>query len=475
MRKTIFVFVFVLVLSAWALADRIVLKDGRVLEGEIVRSTESSVTIKLKLGEATFKREQIESIEYGPVAQPGEPEEKPPPRPHPRPRTQKEALILIRQYLREEDESARTRLAEALTPMLESNPELVERAAAQFRKYSKRRSGHSQGALMVGNVRTRYALYIPPKYNPKKAWPLLVALHGASGNGPAYIRLWHVPVKGKLDKQQHLKYQQAEVRGYIVVAPSAHGEWQWGPGKGAEKHIFALIDRLRDVYHIDPNRIYVQGLSMGAHGTWHLGLHFADRFAAIEPRAGAGNLRFLPNARNLPVYITHGAKDETVPVKHARDAAEKLKELDYDHHYSEIPEGGHQFFIDENPKVLDFFDKRKRVPYPRDILWVADSQRYARAYWLEIGKFKAPGLAKVEGSYDPKTNVIEIKTENTAGLSVYLNRKMVDFTKPVIVKVNGQEKHNALVKPSGATFLEILRATRDEGRLFSARISIKVK
>ena len=423
----------------------------------------------------TFPRDRIESVEYGPVAEPGQPEEKTKPGPYPIPGTEKEALILIRRYLREKGEPARQRLAEALTPLLESDPQLVERAAAGFRTYRVRKTGHSQGSLEVNGVKTSYALYIPKKYDPDKACPLILSLHGRNGNGPAYIRLWHVPVKGRLDPEQRNKYQQAEVRGYIVVSPSANPDWNWGPAEEADDHIFALIDRIKDTYHIDPDRIYVHGLSMGGYGAWRFGLHFADRFASIEPRAAGCDLRFLVNAKNLPVYITHGAKDESVPVKHSRDAAARLKDLDYDYHYSEIPEGTHQFFIDENPRVLAFFDKRKRVPCPREVAWLADSPRHGRAYWLEITEFKTDGLAKVEGNYDPKTNTIEIKTENAAGLTVYLNRKMVDYAKPVVVKVNGEEKHNAVVKPSGAIFLDTLRNTRDEGRLFSGKITIEIK
>jgi len=264
------------------------------------------------------------------------------------------------------------------------------------------------------------------------------------------------------------------VHGYIVAAPSAHEKWKWGPGRKADEHIFALVERVREQYNVDPNRIYIHGLSMGGYGTWRLGMLYADRFAAIESRAAGFDLRLLVNAKNLPVYITHGDQDEKVPVKHSRDAAARLKELDYDYHYSEIAGAKHTYLVDENGKTLKFFNKRKRVPCPREVVWLADLPEHGRAYWLEIGKFKSPGTAKIEGSYDPKTNIIEVKTENVEKLAVYLNRKMVDFTKPVVVKVNGEEKHNAIVKPSASTFLETLRTTRDEARLFSVRLGIKL-
>jgi predicted esterase len=475
LKRALLLAVLVILPVTAALADEITLKDGRVLEGKIIREDELSVTLKLKLGEMTFNRDQIESIEYGPVEEPEQPEDEPESKPRPAIKNEREILSLIRRYVEEDNEESRAHLAEALQPALEADPEIVERAAGNFRKFTTLRTGHTEGSLEVNGVKTEYALFIPSKYDRKKAWPLIVSLHGASGNGPAYIRLWHVPVKGRLDKEQKIKYQQAEVRGYIVVSPTAKADWKWGPAKEADDHILSLIEHVRDTYHVDPDRIYVHGLSMGGFGAWRFGLHFADRFAAIEPRAGSYDFRFLDNAKNLSVYITHGAKDESVSVKHSRDAASKLKELGYDHHYSEIPEGGHQFFIDENPRVLDFFDKRRRNPYPREVVWLADLPAHGRAYWLEIAQFKSPGLARIEGGYDSEANLIEIRTDNVSKLTVYLSRRMVDFTKPVVVKVNGEEKHNALVKPSAATLLEILRTTRDETRLFSAKLEFELK
>jgi predicted esterase len=472
LRQTIFL--LVLLVAAVALADKIVLKDGRVFEGKITGATATGVTIKLKLGEATFKRDQIASIEYGEVQKPDPVPEETGQRPYPQPKDEKQILVLINKYLREKDQSARKRLADALQPTLESEPELVERAAAGFREYRPRRKGHSSGKLDVCGVKTDYALYVPEKYDPKKSWPLLVALHGRSGRGRDYIKFWHYPVRSGVKPGNIDKFQQAQKHGYIVVAPTATEKWKWGPGKEAAEQVFALVERVRDQYHVDPNRVYLHGLSMGGYGAWHFGLHYADRFAAIEPRAAGYDQRFLVNAKNLPVRITHGAKDEKVPVKHSRDAAAKLKELKYDYEYGEVLEGEHTFLVDENGKVLDFFDKRKRVPCPRDVVWLADSPAHGRAYWLEITKFESPGLAKIEGSYDPKTNTIELKTKNVAEMTIYLNRNMVDFAKLVVVKVNGEEKHKAAVKPSAAVFLEILRATRDEARLFSMKLRLKL-
>jgi hypothetical protein len=57
--RTLFAF---LALSAVASADQVTLKDGRVLEGEIVEENEKSVKLKLKMGAMTIDRADVQEI-----------------------------------------------------------------------------------------------------------------------------------------------------------------------------------------------------------------------------------------------------------------------------------------------------------------------------------------------------------------------------------------------------------------------------
>ena len=41
---------------------------------------------------------------------------------------------------------------------------------------------------------------------------------------------------------------------------------------------------------MDTNRVYLTGLSMGGYGTWKLGLAHPERFAALVPICGGGNM-----------------------------------------------------------------------------------------------------------------------------------------------------------------------------------------
>ncbi len=105
----------------------------------------------------------------------------------------------------------------------------------------------------------------------------------------------------------------------------------------------------------NPKRIYLTGHSMGGHGTWQIGAHYPDKFAAIGPSAGwisfftyAGGVTYanptpmesmLLRATNASqtlhlksnffqqaVYVLHGDADDNVPVAQARQMRTELKD-----------------------------------------------------------------------------------------------------------------------------------------------------
>ena len=74
--------------------------------------------------------------------------------------------------------------------------------------------------------------------------------------------------------------------GLYIVAPTnrrPYGfDWEdWGRLDAIE-----VLDLAQRAFETDPQQTYLTGHSMGGHGTWHLGVTFPDRFAAIAPSAG---------------------------------------------------------------------------------------------------------------------------------------------------------------------------------------------
>ena len=67
------------------------------------------------------------------------------------------------------------------------------------------------GTMHVGGpagTRGAFSLYVPEHYDPSRAWPLVVAMHGGSGNGGAFLWSW---------------LREARTRGFILLAPTASG------------------------------------------------------------------------------------------------------------------------------------------------------------------------------------------------------------------------------------------------------------
>lgn len=149
---------------------------------------------------------------------------------------------------------------------------------------------HGSGGIWPGNV-TRtinvaglgarsYHLRIPSGYTPTKAWPLVLALRGAS---PA-------SASGRDAYAQQVRADWSTVsdaNGFIVLAPvgnSTQGGWG-AAGDGTE--INAALQDAFTAYNIERSRVLLWGFSAGAHYGHALALDNADFFAAYGVSAGS--------------------------------------------------------------------------------------------------------------------------------------------------------------------------------------------
>jgi predicted peptidase len=181
-------------------------------------------------------------------------------------------------------------------------------------------------------------LSLPRGYDPAagRRWPLLVFLHGSGESGTDVHR---VAVNGppkllRTDVTLTPEESAAAVElaeNFIVVSPQCPDEGvAWEDDK-----VLALIDQVQAQFHVDPDRVYLTGLSMGGYGAWSLALRHADRFAAVAPISGGGNYLDALNAadgtaqhaaalRSLGLWVFHGAKDDVVPVSEATRMVDAL-------------------------------------------------------------------------------------------------------------------------------------------------------
>jgi hypothetical protein len=228
---------------------------------------------------------------------------------------------------------------------------------------------------------------------------------------------------------------------------------------------------VQKAYSIDPDRVYLTGLSMGGGGTWHIGLRYPDRFAAIVPVCAVGDmdLNFKPgtlpdygrllysvngpsaiaeNASNLQVFIYHGDMDDAVPVEASRRMVEKFKSfgwLDENVHYFELPGVQHPAwdlsYRDAN--IFKILAPIRRNPFPPRVVYSTSSTRYHQAYWLRIDRIdKGLHLARIEGNFNGK--VFSIKVENISAFSILLDPQMVPSGEQIRVEVGGSVVYSGI-------------------------------
>lgn len=337
------------------------------------------------------------------------------------------------------------------------------------------------GTIVVRDRRYPVAYYVPPSYRPEKSYGLVVCLHGAGFTGEAYLERW----QARLGED------------YILACPTfIQGAWFT---RRAEDLVMGVIASVQQRYHIDPNRIFLTGMSNGGIGAWLIGMHHADRFAGLAPMASGLDDVLMPLLTNLgatPVYIIHGAKDRVMPVELSRTIATELARLHYPFVYREHDRehpvaGGHYFPREELPDLVAWFGRQQRAALPTSLTVVRDATHLVPFGWVRVDATD-PIIAFSENLIDKRDdahrqqryakiaarvsgpNRIEAATEHVRRYTVFLNDRLIDPSKPVVILTNGEVSFEGMVTPSLETLLRQARLRRDPGRLFSVQLSLTV-
>jgi predicted peptidase len=96
--------------------------------------------------------------------------------------------------------------------------------------------------------------------------------------------------------------------GVLVAAPQSPGDWE-------VNELDAFVDYLLASRHVDPDRVYVTGQSMGGCGVWRYAAAHAERLAAAMPISGACEATpdFAAQLGALPIHAFHASDDSVVP------------------------------------------------------------------------------------------------------------------------------------------------------------------
>jgi len=153
--------------------------------------------------------------------------------------------------------------------------------------------------------RAGFSVYVPEYYTPDRTWPLVMALHGGSGNGRAFLWSW---------------LADARSFGAVLVSPTATGNTLALMGDDADTpNLARILEFVRGRYNIDPTKLLLTGISDGGTFCYVAGLEHGSPFTHLAPIAATfhplmAEMADAERLQRLPVFLVHGRLDWMFPV-----------------------------------------------------------------------------------------------------------------------------------------------------------------
>jgi phospholipase/carboxylesterase len=187
-------------------------------------------------------------------------------------------------------------------------------------------------------------LYVPAGYQPGRAAPLLVLLHGATQSSELWTRNPEL-------------FRLADEHGIVLLMPnSISNSWDLMRG-GFGPDVVRLDSSLAQVFRrcsIDPRRIALGGFSDGATYALSLGVANGDLFSSLIAFSPGFFAPERPEGRPR-IFVTHGTADRILPIDQtSRQITPMLTQSGYDLTYQEF-EGGHTIRPEHMRGALDWF------------------------------------------------------------------------------------------------------------------------
>lgn len=395
------------------------------------------------------------------------------------------------------------RAAEAARQILATGARFDEIAARlrQGRDDISRRTGRIAFPSRVGGIPLDNVLEVPVGYDPVRAWPLRVMLHGGVSREPPDAGEEARPLTNRLPGGDEL-----------VLHPRAYSRSEWWTTDQVD-NINRLLMRVKREYNVDESRVYVTGFSDGGTGVYYLAMRDATPWAACvplhghplvlaNPQTGVEGELFAGNLVNCPLRVVNGGRDQLYPAASVVPFIEMFERGGIPVDFQAYPDAEHntRHWPDERPRFEAFLASHRRVAHPERISWETDrTDRDNRFRWLVVDRLgtrssdvdlpdvnrvaSSPGRERAlfdrsrpSGRVDVvrRGNVFEAKTRGVRDLTLLLSPDVVDFAKPVRVTVNGRIVVDKLVTKDAATLLAWAARDQDRTMLYGAELRIVV-
>ncbi|MDA1195450.1 MAG: dienelactone hydrolase family protein [Planctomycetota bacterium] len=337
------------------------------------------------------------------------------------------------------------------------------------------------------------------KGGPKSG--LILGLHGGgvgAGSASEAAGKWKLP-----------KTMQMYPQGIRLV----HDTWNSVHG---ERFLLTLIEIAKAQYDIDPDRVYSMGFSMGGSGSFFMAGRHPDLLAGAIPAHGVvpadkvkepdpakvGRMEhgLIPNLRNVPVYFYTGSIDvncEPGTFLRAFQMIEELRKEDrggYEQIEFACHEGvAHTFPAGEPGKGYKWIEAKRRDAFPTKIVWhyneapwpPGDAEDAGKAtrlpkrwmYWLHCTHPVDYMEIVAARSATDTEHVIDVEAVKVfpEDLTIYLNDRMADPAREVVVRVAGEEVYRGKPARGYDVIFESLDARLDRTLVFDRRVRIPEK
>jgi phospholipase/carboxylesterase len=188
-----------------------------------------------------------------------------------------------------------------------------------------------------------FSLYVPEYYTPDRAWPLVMALHGGSGNGRGFLWSW---------------LRDARSHGAILVAPTAVGNTWALMGEDIDTpNLMRILDSVRSRWNVDAKQMLLTGMSDGGTFCYVSGLESTSPFTHLAPVSATfhplmAEMADAERLRGLPIHLVHGRLDWMFPVQVARQTRQLLSAAGANVTYREIDDLSHTYPREMNAPML---------------------------------------------------------------------------------------------------------------------------
>ncbi len=351
-----------------------------------------------------------------------------------------------------------------------------------------------------------YAILLPAKYDGKKRWPLLVALHDKvqpperETDGVKYLNEVWATSKDPVVKE--LRDQ------FIIICPTVGERLNAKKNEDKERiewfddHHYRILrlcmgEAVRN-YNIDTDRIFAEGTGVGGTTALELAYNRPQLFAGVVARSALpATVNKLANLKNLGQVLFVDREGGVLSTDTGKLARQQIEQLASTHsvkvEFQVLPAladkgkmrqalgtQGVDPVHDATPVIAKWLTGIQRRTNPAETRYAtSDLRRFRDGSWVSILVAEvddgSTSVAVVEAIADRAKNTVTITTTNVETFKVLLNDRLVDLDQPVKFILNGKDFQERKFDRDVDQFITFANSfAPDPGVVINAELTITV-